>query len=170
MSAIDHIHRETKQHCEMVTQQYKASCHLAGNPGNKQLHNPPPARKMKDTLLTHENKVQEHFETDSRDRDSIKKFIKSIHTDTVRSTLSSYPNNKVLNETPPDLSLEEINLSKKARSELSRLCSGYSRNLYSYLSRLNPEIQDSCPRCGATPHNTTHLFNCTQRPAQIFRR
>ena len=175
MSAIDHIHRETKvlpfkQHCEMVTKQYVASCHLAGHPGNKHLDNPPPARKMKNTLLTHENKVRKLFETDSRDKDSIKKAIKSIHTDTVRSTISSYPHNKVLNEAPPDVSWEEINLSRKARCELSRLRSGYSRNLNSYMSRLNPEIQDSCPRCNATPHNTTHLFNCTQRPTNLTTR
>ena len=122
---------------------------------------------MKNILLTHENKVREHFETDSRDKDSIKKAIKSIHTDIVRSTLFSYPNNKVLNKNPPDVRWEEINLSRKARCELSRLRSDYSRNLNSYLTRPSPEIQNSCPRCGASPHNTTHLFNCTQRPPYL---
>ena len=66
-----------------------------------------------------------------------------------------YPNNKVLNDVPPDIAVQEKDLSRKTRCELSRLRSGYSRNLNSYLSRINPEVSDVCPR-DAVSLPTTH--------------
>ena len=75
--------------------------------------------------------------------------------------------NKVLNQLPPDINPEEKSLSRRARSELARLRSGYSRRLNNYLARIDPEIQDICPLCNATPHNTAHLFSCCQNPTDL---
>ena len=51
--------------------------------------------------------------------------------------------------------------------ELSRLRSGYSRKLNSYMSRIDQEIQDRCPSCNFSPHNTEHLFNCPENPSEL---
>ena len=173
MAAIDHLHREckvlpVKQHCELVTKQFLASCHIPGHPGGKHLGNPPPPRDMKKTMLIHEQEVRNTFDpTLPKNDKTLKKAMKDIHTRSVRSTLQSYPNNKVLNDIPPDIAVQEKDLPRKTRCELSRLRSGYSRNLNSYLSRINPEVQDVCPRCGVSPHNTNHLFNCSMNPTQL---
>ena len=51
--------------------------------------------------------------------------------------------------------------------ELSRLRSGYSRKLNSYMSRIDQEIQDRCQSCDFSPHNTEHLFNWSENPTEL---
>ena len=96
-----------------------------------------------------------------------KYVVKALHTATVASTLSSYPPNRVLQRRPPDINKEEKLLPRLARSELARLRSGFSRNLNSYMSRIDPSIVDTCPACNYTPHDTNHLFNCSSRPTHL---
>ena len=83
------------------------------------------------------------------------------------STIASYPPNRVLQRKPPDINKEENLLPRPARSELARLRSDFSRNLNSYMSRIDPSIQDTCPSCNHTPHDTNHLFNCGSRPTDL---
>ena len=83
------------------------------------------------------------------------------------STLASYPPNRVLQRRPPDISKEEKLLPRLARAELARLRSGFSRNLNSYMSRIDPSIADTCPACNHTPHDTIHLFNCSNNPTHL---
>ena len=75
--------------------------------------------------------------------------------------------NKVLNARPPEINPEEQSLSRKSRTELARLRAGYSRNLMSYMSSINEEVQDICPKCSASPHNTAHLFECRENPTHL---
>ena len=79
----------------------------------------------------------------------------------------SYPPNRVLQRKPPDINKEENLLPRPARSELARLRSDFSRNLNSYMSRIDPSIQDTCPSCNHIPHDTNHLFNCGSRPTDL---
>ena len=172
MSAIEHLHSETlvmpiREHCQMIGKQYLASCHLPGHPGQRIIHNPPKPRRMKDTITTLHNTEVNNLLPRTPTKDDYKKAIKQIHTQEVRKTLNARPPNKVLNQLPPDINPEEKSLSRRARSELARLRSGYSRRLNNYLARIDPEIQDICPLCNATPHNTAHLFSCDQNPTDL---
>ena len=92
--------------------------------------------------------------------------MKDVHTESVQSTISQYNNNKVLDNAPPPINIEEQNLTRKSRCLLSQLRSGYSRKLNSYMSRIDDTVQDICPECGDSPHNTNHLFSLCRWPHQ----
>ncbi len=53
------------------------------------------------------------------------------------------------------------------RKLLSQLRSGYSRLLNSYLHRIDDNIEDKCPLCNQTPHDTVDLFNCPNNPTHL---
>ena len=83
------------------------------------------------------------------------------------STLSTYNVNRVLQDNPPDINPEEQQRPRAARSELARLRTGFSRNLNSYLHRLDESDPDTCPDCNAQQHTTNHLFACTSNPTNL---
>ncbi|KAI5716048.1 hypothetical protein M8J77_026544 [Diaphorina citri] len=85
----------------------------------------------------------------------------------VENTLNSYQPNKVLQTKPPDISPDEKKLPRVTRTTLAQLRSGYSRILNSYMNRLDSNIEDRCPQCRGSPHNTLHLFNCPSKPTQM---
>ena len=94
-------------------------------------------------------------------KESCKAAIQGLHTKALKDTLNSYPPNKVLQSIPPDINPEEANLSRWETCKLARLRSGYSRELNSYMSRINPEIQNKCLKC------YNHLFNCYNNPTNL---
>ncbi len=100
-------------------------------------------------------------------RDNLKAKQKAIHTREVSRILASYPPNKVLQANPPEVNKMEANLTRSVRSQLSQLRSGYSRLLNSYLHRIDDNIEDKCPLCNQTPHDTVHLFNCPNNPTHL---
>lgn len=53
-----------------------------------------------------------------------------------------------------------LEYSKATRSKLLQLSSGFSKLLNSYMSRIGLNVEDKCPLCNTTPHDTHHLFNC----------
>ena len=168
MSAVDHLHRETKvlplrPHCELLTKQYLAATYQSFHPGNRHTEKAEPPRKLKPTLLQHREEVNNH-----RRGGLYKDTIRSLHTAAVKSVLNSYPPNKVLNTPPPEISKEEESLPRATRTTLARLRSGYCRTLYSYLSRIEEDhYEDKCPKCSITPHDTPHLFNCPRDPTDL---
>ena len=85
----------------------------------------------------------------------------------MKHTLETYSVNRVLQVADPEINKEEINLPRETRTQLSRLRSGFSRTLKSYMSRIEEDIIDECPNCNATPHDTTHLFNCPSTPTTL---
>ena len=89
-----------------------------------------------------------------QDKKDLKQKIKNIHTKEVQNTLNSYPPNKVLQAIPPYISKEELKLTRNSRSLLSQLSSGYSRKLNSYKHRIDQNINDKCPDCNSTPHDS----------------
>ena len=168
MTPIVHLHRETKilplkEHGEMLTKQFLLNCHFPGHPSNKLLDRPAPERPSRKPTILRLKQTIEHLLT-VPDKPSLKQSIKRVHTETVQSTISQYENNKVLNDVPPEISSEEANLTRKERCLLSQLRSGYCSLLYSYKHRIDTTdtIQDLCPICGTSPHDTPHLFNCGQ--------
>ena len=152
----------------MTNKQFVAACHVPPHPGNKFLNKSPNPRNMKNTIISlYESNVKEEYQCDPPTNSDYKKVLKTIHSKSVKTTIDSYPPNKVLNSKPPDINNSEQELDRNVRVELSRLRSGYSRLLNSYMSRIDPSIQDVCPRCDLSPHNTQHLFNCPRNPTTL---
>ena len=152
-----------REHGESLSKQFLAACSVPTHPGHKFLGNRPPKRNQKATFLEHEEEVTERFRENSY-KDVIKK---KIHTATVGKTIDLYPPNRVLQCKPPDINPEEQTLSRKARSSLARLRSGFSRDLNSYLCRIEDDVLDVCYKCDQSHHDTVHLFNCISDPTDI---
>ena len=87
----------------------------------------------------------------------------SRHTDAAQNSIDNYKNNLVLNRKPPEINPEELKLTRKERSELARLRSGYNF----YLNKIDNQVQDGCPLCAISPHDTAHLFNCGEIPKTL---
>ena len=168
MTSLPDLHRECKvlpikEHSTLLTKQFTAGCFVQSHPGNKFINKVPPDRKLKATHLAHEAEVAEKFRSGT-----YKDAIKSLHTSAVSQVISNYPPNRVLQDTPPEINTkEEQTLPRKARSGLARLRTGFCRTLNSYMSRIDEEIQDICPNCDSSPHNSNHLFNCPANPTNL---
>ena len=170
MASKDHIHQETKilplkEHGDLLTKQFHLNCHLPGHPGNKHLNKPAQPRSRKLTARKYQDSVVNLLPI--TDKKNLKKKMRTVHTDIVATTINSYNNNRVLNTKPPGINKEEISLNRKVRSRLSQLRSGFSICLNDYKHRLDPEVLNQCPKCGHTPHDTNHLFNCTEDPTDL---
>ena len=171
MASVQHLHRETKilplkEHGRLLTTQYLAACHLPGHPGREHLTRPPSSRQKKQTLLDYLPSVSTLFPDDPTEQD-YKSAIKQLHKTTVESTINAYPNNKVLDDIPPDIHPEEEFLPRSTRATLSQLRSGYSKMLNSYNNILDENIQNVCPKCNESPHDTHHLFRCRDNPTTL---
>ena len=168
MSAIDHLHQESKvlplkHHSDMLSKQFTAQFFHHNHPGNKFLHQPPPPRNMKQTLLIHEAAVHDLLQSDM----SIKQAMASIHTTTVAETIRTLAPNRVLKEKPPDVHPSAKLLSRKAQCELARLRSGFSRLTQDYLVRVKEATDESCPLCSHPLQDVPHLFNCQANPTPL---
>jgi hypothetical protein len=170
----DHLHQECKilpvrQHCEMITKQYLAACHLPGHPGRKHLVRPPAPRPKKHTLITRHKTELSTMIPNPQEFNEIenKNVLKQIHTKDVAATISSYKMNRVLGTPPPEMNCEELKLGRKARTRLSQLRSGFSNLLNLYKNICDPEIENSCPKCNISPHDTQHLFQCAANPTNL---
>lgn len=172
MADESHLHSETKvlpiqQHSRLLTKQFVAATFLPGHPGAKHLTRPPEPRKMKTSLMQHNEEIAQLYQDQVVDEDSYKSSIRILHSDAVREALDSYAPNRVLGTPPPEIHFSESLLPRPIRSELSRLRSGFSRKLNSYMSRIDTSIEDKCPSCQGSPHNTIHLFNCPDNPTPL---
>jgi hypothetical protein len=165
MSHQDHLHQETKvlplkEHSELISKQFLAASYQPTHPANKFLDKPQSKRNRRKTPLTFKEEVSNKFQAGY----VYKQTLKSLHTDAVKNCIESYKTNSVLNSKPPEINPEEVKLTRKERSELARLRSGYSRRLNFYLNKIDNQVQDGCPLCKISPHDTEHLFNCAENP------
>ena len=140
-----------------------ATCHRPNHPGSKHLALPAPPRNLKPSIQVYESYVKNKLDSGL----DVKHSIKEIHIESVSSTISTYPPNKVLLYSPPEISKAKLNLNQQTRTTLSRLRSGYCRSLNSYMSLIDVSIQDVCSKCNTGPHNTAHLFNCPANPTDL---
>ena len=125
---------------------------------------------MKQTLYSRfHHRIEPYTVNGTVPPDTYRTTIRSIHTDAVSRALASYGDNKVLSSRPPMVSPEERSLPRPHRVTLSRLRSGCSPALNSYLMAIqSPTTQSElCPSCRSEPHTTNHLFQCSAHPTPL---
>ena len=72
-----------------------------------------------------------------------------------------YISHSYMNHQVPEVSSEELLLSRPIRCELSRLCChGHSLLLSSYLHRISRKENSACSACGHPLRNLNHLLDC----------
>jgi len=179
MTSIDHLHEETKvlpvqTHCQMLAKQYIHKALLRQHPCHLLLRSPPPPRLMKPTLTDiHRQHIDSLLPTNPSLHD-VQALNAETHRQTVLDTITSFAPNRVLNARPPSVNTRQLestaNLSRRARTFLAQLRSGFSPILYSFRARVPssfPNATNLCPNCGIGPHDTNHLFNCPSRPTSL---
>jgi len=152
----------------MLSEQFLLATQKQEHPNNINIQDPPPPRTMKKTLKEcFSSEIQELIPDIVLNTEDYKKGLKHIHTKYVSETIDQLQHNKVLNRRPPEVNKQERSLSRKTRCILSQLRSGYSTYLNSYMSRIDSNIQNTCPNCQGTPHDTLHIFNCPSKPTHL---
>ena len=170
MTSTDHLHAEAKimpvkDHCCMITEQFLLATQKPEHPNQINIFAPRPPRVMKNTIKeAYSANIQHLVQEDGISDAEYKAGLKTIHTKYVAETILNQQNNKVLNSPPPTIHISEKSLPRKTRVILSQLRSNYSTYLNSYMSRIDEKIINECPDCKESPHDTQHLFNCTEKP------
>ena len=158
MSSIDHLHTEAemlkvREHSELLSAQYLARCLEPGNVCHPITTRATPERQMKETLYTrHRNTVEPMMVKNDR-----KATLQALHTAAVVKAVQCHERTVVLDGRPPSISNSEKELTRKERSTLAQLRTGYCRLLGSYKSRIKKDANFDV--CGTTPH-VKHLFVC----------
>ena len=112
-----------------------------------------PLREMKETIFTiHNQTVLPLLANNRKD---------TLHTSFVNTAIDNMKDDKVLNNRPPPINVEENLLSRLQRTTLSPLRSGHCKLLNSYKKRLKQSDSSSCPHCGMDPQDVPHMFDCT---------
>ena len=130
MSSIDHLHTEAEMlkvriHSELLSAQYLARCLEPGNVCHPITTRAIPERQMKETLYTrHRNTVEPMMVNNDR-----KATLQALHTAAVVKAVQCHERNVVLDGRPPPISNSEKELTRKERSTLAQLRSGYCRLL-----------------------------------------
>ena len=170
MSSIDHLHPEAgmlkvKEHSELLSAHYLARCLEPGNVCHPITTRVTPERQMKETLYTrHRDSVGPMMVTNDR-----KATLQALHTDAVVKAVQCHERNVVPDGRPPLISSSEKELTRKERSTLAQLRSGYCRLLGSYKSRIKKDARlNVCADCGTTPHDVKHLFVCPAHPTTMI--
>jgi len=166
----DHLHDETtmlkvQQHNTLLTQQFLLTCLNPAHPTHAIATTPLPHRNIRTDFRTHLNAVS-NFIPDNWDPPSIRAALSELHQHFVHVSTSSLAPNRVLNVRPPPIHDSEKSLPRDTRCVLSQLRSGWCSILMSYQARTVGSA-DVCPACQASPHDTSHLFNCPSHPTQL---
>ena len=124
-----------------------------------------PEGQMKETLYTrHRNTVEPMMVENDR-----KATLQALHTAAVVKAVQCHERNVVLDGRPPPISNSEKELTRKERSTLAQLRSGYCILLGSYKSRIKRDANlDVSADCGSTPHDVKHLFVCPAHPTTLI--
>ena len=128
MSGIDHLHTEAemlkvKEHSELLSVQYLARCLEPGNVCHPITTRATAERQMKETLYTrHRNTVEPMMVKNDR-----KATLQALHTAAVVKAVQCHERNVVLDGRPPPISNSEKELTRRERSTLAQLISGYCK-------------------------------------------
>lgn len=172
MTSEDHLHHEAKmmkvkEHSRMLGLQFFLGAHLEGRPDHRTTEPPPRgSRQIKRTLRSEfREELLGYFgegELQNLNEAMYREGLAEIHRNHAEQAAASYhppvwPPDGV---GEPKISREEEELPRKTRCTLAQLRSGYSVALNSYMSRIDPEVKDECPKCGEGPHDVDHLLHC----------
>lgn len=155
-------------HNNLLARQYLLSCQLPTHPSNEIVSAPAAPRNIKKGLVRTYPEVIAKVAPDGYTGQTYKRHLGELHEDAVRDVLSSYPQNVVLGSKPPAIHKSEADLPRQTRTTLAQLRSGWCRSLNSYMSRLDPTIDNVCPKCGNGPHDTAHLFQCPANHTELI--
>ena len=98
-----------------------------------------------------------------------KATLQALHTDAVDNAVKIHERNVVLDGQSPPIGSSEKELTRKVRSTLTQLRSGYWRLLGSYKSRIKKGASlNVCADCGTTPHDVKHLFVFPAHPTTMI--
>ena len=98
-----------------------------------------------------------------------KATLQALHTAAVVKAFQCHERNVVLDCRHPPISNSEKELTRKERSTIAQLRSGYCRLLGSYKSRIKKDANlDVYADCGTTPHDVKHLFVCPAHPTTLI--
>ena len=155
---------KVRKHSELLSALYLARCLELGNVCHPITTRATPESQMKETLYTrHRNTVEPMMVKNDR-----KATLQALHTDAVDKAVKSHERNVVLDGRPPPISSSEKDLTRKERSTLAQLRSGYCGLLGSYKSIIKKDASlNVCAYCGMTPHDVKHLFVCTAYPTTM---
>ena len=177
MSPITHLHSETKilpvrEHLSLLCKQFLVSALRPHHPSHRLVtdntNRRPRHTPIRYTLQSKFLPSIQYVLADGLDSiENYKEAISTLHTDCVRSTLESFPDNPVLQSPAPDVHPDEEELPRAYRTSLSQLRSGYSRLLNSYRHRIGIADSPLCPSCGLEDHSTSHIFACTEHPTEL---
>ena len=91
---------------------------------------------------------------------------KPLRVSTPRPSHPPLPATNIIGFHPPEINKEELNLSRKQRTRLAQLQSGYCIITNYYKNIINEEDPISCPNCNSI-RNVNHLFNCDENPTGL---
>ena len=165
----DHLHHETKvltmkEHLDMRgTQFYAAASATTQHPCHHMAmqHNAP--RNLKTYTSPHKH-YQEIFNNIPPPPNPRTTMNKHIHTHLTSRAIQNLDQNKILQDTPPEIHSSERSLDRTDRVHLARLRSGHHPALLSYRKRfeLDGITDDTCPNCRIGIHDITHIMeHCT---------
>ena len=98
-----------------------------------------------------------------------KATLQALHTAAIVKAVRCHERNVVLDGRPPPINNSEKGLTRKERSTLAQLRSGYCRLRGSHKSRIKKDASlDVCADCGTTPHDVKHFFVCLAPPTTLI--
>lgn len=166
MTAIDHLHQETrvlpvKEHCTLKTAQFGAKATEIHHPNNID-YKRTNCRGIKNTIESTRLNCFQAFDIDEEQPATIQS--KQLHTNIVKSTISQYHPNKLINKPPPKppdkVDILERGLSRADRVLLAQLRSNYCSSLKQYRTRVGLSNDPTCPRCKKEEETTIHALEC----------
>ena len=162
---IQYIYIYTEaEHSELLSAQYLARCMEPENVCHPITTRGTPKRQMNETLNTiHRNTVE--LLRIANDR---KATLIAFHTDAVKNNIKSHESIVVLGSSAPPIGNSEKDLTRKERSTLTQLRSGYCGLLGPNKSRFKKTGNlKVCADCGKTPHDVKHLFAFLVHPTPM---
>ena len=93
--------------------------------------------------------------------------IKTLHTNSVAESISSFGMNYLLQDVPPPVSESERRLPRAQRATLAQLRTGECRLLRDYQMLVKQSPTAICPECLINRHTVNHLFNCCAAPTDL---
>ena len=155
----------------MLSEQFLYSSRFPSHPNFKTMRRTRPPRIMKNTLeVKLGSQVDSYISRDNLGeilREDKRHVMNIIHTRNVTEDIAGLGTNRVLGTEPLNVSQQELGLSRRTRTYLTQLRSGFSPLLRSYLKRIGQIDDDVCLDCGQGPHDTGHLFNCPTKPTDL---